>query len=743
MRMKFFSIGVVVFMYCISPISMLVAQRLSKTSDDASNFYTNIGKIGLTITNFGTVGTRNSNWPDQPSCEYPLGSRIEHMYQGGLWIGGRLRNSSITTPLVSTGVTDRSSTSGEGYEFTTEIGSTMNEISSQSSSSHYSDFAISHQDFICDYTDIHTRVPLANQIGDSIPNHHPLGLYVHQESYAWNFPFTNNWVIISYTIKNVGADTLDDVYVGLYLDDVVRNTNQVRPTIGSTYFAYCGEGYDSLARMMYTFEGNKSPGDDPANSYIGIALLGTTPFPAHITNINNLTNQTFYNVWSYRYSGTVTELYSPQNDFDPVISKSRYGRLTQSTPNTPENPILSTYVYGHPGNFVSMISTGPWTILAPGDSIQIAFAIVCADKYGTEDESKNTASQRHNLNMGIDWAQRCYQGEDMNGNNVLDPGEDILTRIPGGFLTVPDGKLTRLVLPTPPAQPIVHVEAGNQKAILYWDRSAEFSRDPISGKNDFEGYRIYRSAAGTDFLNNQNWLTDVPLVGDFDRSDDTIGYNTGFNKIIIDTTLPPGNAVILHDHTGKFSGVQFPGDTTKYFYQFPPAGTNVSQLNGWQYLYGVSSYDQGDPSNNLNSLESAMRIVTIVTGTKPTSDQTIDVGVYPNPYYAHAYWENGGASERNRKVIFYNLPATATITIYTIAGDIVAQLDHSSTNVGGDINWFSAYGGGQKSRVTTGGEHAWDLLSKHEQAIASGLYLFTVEDKATHAVKRGKFLIVK
>ena len=27
-------------------------------------------------------------WPDQPSCEYPKGSGIEHIFDGGLWIGG-------------------------------------------------------------------------------------------------------------------------------------------------------------------------------------------------------------------------------------------------------------------------------------------------------------------------------------------------------------------------------------------------------------------------------------------------------------------------------------------------------------------------------------------------------------------------------------------------------------------------------------------------------------------------------
>ena len=43
----------------------------------------------------------------------------------------------------------------------------------------------------------------------------------------------------------------------------------------------------------------------------------------------------------------------------------------------------------------------------------------------------------------------------------------------------------------------------------------------------------------------------------------------------------------------------------------------------------------------------------------------------------------------------------------------------------------------------SGGEHAWDLVTMHDQATASGLYLFTVEDMDTGIIKEGKFLIIK
>ncbi|MCX7984715.1 MAG: hypothetical protein N3A63_07430 [Bacteroidetes bacterium] len=691
----------------------LYTQSLNKPLDNVTTYYTNIGKIGLTVTNFGTIGTRNQMWPNQPSCEYPLGSRIEHIVQGGLWIGARPRQYGF--PVVSCAFYRGSA--DDISEFTTERGATIIQRSSLSTSQYFSEAAISHQDFVAEFTDRYTRVP---QTGDSLINHFPIGVRVRLESYAWNFPFAENYVILNYTIYNENPDTLEDVYVGLCCENTVRNTNYVRP--GATgYFFSSGNGYDSLARMMYGFEINPSPGSVPADSYVGEALLGTTPFPDGVTSVSELSKKMYMNVW--RYSSGANDLYYPSVDYDAANPyNSKYTRLTQSNPRQTLTTIRTS-----PNNYITMISVGPWTRVAPRDSINVVFAIICAKKAGTQHEMNDTREARENLYKALAWVQRAYTGEDINGNNQLDLGEDIVTRVPGGLLAVPDGKLTRYVLPTPPNQPKVRVQVSNQSVVLYWDKSAEYSLDPLSGRYDFAGYRIYRTKPGSDFRTSSTWLMDISLIGEFDRSDDTIGYNTGLKRILIDTSA-------------SFSGLTFPGDTTRYYYRFPPLGDAIPQLNGWQYVYGVSAYDQGDALNNLLSMESAMTLVNVLTGAQPTSDPNVEVGVYPNPYYVHAYWD--GSGERTRKLYFTNLPARATITIYTLAGDVVAELEHTTRSIGTDIEWFRRYGS-SIPMVTTGGEHAWDLLTKNDQAIATGLYLFTVKDHDTGIVKRGKFLVIK
>jgi hypothetical protein len=95
-----------------------------------------------------------------------------------------------------------------------------------------------------------------------------------------------------------------------------------------------------------------------------------------------------------------------------------------------------------------------------------------------------------------------------------------------------------------------------------------------------------------------------------------------------------------------------------------------------------------------------------------------------------------------RKIYFYNLPQTCEITIYTLAGDVVKRIQHDQSHSGGDIRWFEQYAGDNKQQFS-GGEHAWDLVTDNDQAIATGLYLFTVKDAQNGKIKTGKFLIIK
>ncbi len=216
-------------------------QGPKKVLVDTDRNYTTVGNIALTVSNFGTIGTRNAYWPDQPSCEYPRGSRIEHLYQGGLWVGAV--NGRTGQIHVSTGSSDRvSTTTGKGFEFTSDYGSDLVQRSTLSESQFFNENAVSHQDFVATYNDFAPRD--STEPDRSVP----LGLSVRQESYAWNYPFADFFVILNYTIYNAGNDTLNSVYLGLWTNTVVRNTNNVRPGTPG-YFAHGANGYLDTLRM--------------------------------------------------------------------------------------------------------------------------------------------------------------------------------------------------------------------------------------------------------------------------------------------------------------------------------------------------------------------------------------------------------------------------------------------------------------------------------------------------------------
>lgn len=680
------------FLSASAALNAQEGQKLRKTNDDDNTKYTNIGNIGLTVTNFGTYGHGFSLWPNQPSCEYPLGSGIEHIFDGGLWIGGFLSNSPEGAgqigPYVTTGAVDASSVStrGGGFEFTNSKGSRITERSSLLDSKFYSPLAISHQDFVMTYTD--TNRTLSN--GEIISDHNPLGVVVRHETYTWNYSFADFFVIMNYWIKNTSNKYLKDACVGLWTDAVVRNTNVTSPRTGSSFFDKGGDGYDDSLHVAYEYDAGGDLGF--SDSYVGIQFLGSS---SPYDSVNFVS-------WQFRNT-TDPNLFAPQNDFD------RYRKLLgYFGGNNRLGSGFSASSLKSKSNRSLMISAGPFRSIAPGDSVNVVFAIVCAKTYGNDNPALDTKLQRTNLYNNAGWALRAYNGEDKNGNGLIDPNEDLDQ----------DGKITRYILPSPPQSPLLKVVPENQKVTLYWNRRSEESVDPISTKKDFEGYRIYRTNAGYDLTSSQNLMSSMVKLAEFDSLNNSIGYNTGFAAVRL------AEPVVIEN------------DTFYYKYEI----NNL--LNGWQYTYSITAFDEGDQVNNLQSLESGVlaNAKRVLPGTLPTSDASAQVGVYPNPYYGNAYWE--GPSERLRKIYFYNLPKECEIIIYTLAGDIVKKINHTASSNGSDLRWFETYAK-DGNQIMTGGEHAWDLISEHDQAIASGLYLFTVKDASNGNVKTGKFLIVK
>jgi hypothetical protein len=179
------------------------------------------------------------------------------------------------------------------------------------------------------------------------------------------------------------------------------------------------------------------------------------------------------------------------------------------------------------------------------------------------------------------------------------------------------------------------------------------------------------------------------------------------------TTIPPEkrDSVLTEDGLFKFY---------EYIYEID------SLLPTVPYWVNVTAFDFGSPQSNLTSLETSITVGAVITYATTSALETaesdeLNVYVYPNPYrldadYRGAGFEGRGLDERDRpddrvrRIHFANLPATCRISIYTLDGDLVREINHDVPVSDPMANHDS-----------------WDLITRNTQLVVSGLYYWTVE----------------
>ncbi|MCJ7507100.1 MAG: hypothetical protein MUO85_00030 [candidate division Zixibacteria bacterium] len=181
------------------------------------------------------------------------------------------------------------------------------------------------------------------------------------------------------------------------------------------------------------------------------------------------------------------------------------------------------------------------------------------------------------------------------------------------------------------------------------------------------------------------------------------------------------------------SGLVTPESSKYYEYEYSFSGLLPSKPT----YFAVSAFDYGDPQTGLGPLESSKMInatpVYPVSSPQEVKAQGKKVVVYPNPYRADGnYQELGfedpdksGWTEFDRRIWFVNLPVRCKIRIYTLDGDLVAEIEHDASGL---VNQTTDY---------------WNMISRNTQTVVSGIYLFSVEDLETGQNQIGKFVIIK
>jgi hypothetical protein len=267
------------------------------------------------------------------------------------------------------------------------------------------------------------------------------------------------------------------------------------------------------------------------------------------------------------------------------------------------------------------------------------------------------------------------------------------------------------VLPVPPPSPRFAVVAREQALDFYWDNESESAYDVTSQPpHDFEGYRLY---IGTH-------PDSMAMVAQFDVAGDTASFNTGFDAVRLSTpTLV---------------------DTLLAHYKFTVSGLR----DGFKYYCAVTAFDIGN--NQIHPLESGksqnQRIA--VPGSRPGERPDSKPTVFPNPYRVESRWDQG-TNVRDHYLWFANLPERCTLRIFTLAGDLLFEKEFDGATYHGE-GTRGVYDPSLSLGAPTlsGATFAWDLITRQGQAIATGLYLYSVEDHASGNKRYvGKFLVVK
>ncbi len=335
------------------------------------------------------------------------------------------------------------------------------------------------------------------------------------------------------------------------------------------------------------------------------------------------------------------------------------------------------------------------------------------------------------------------------------------------FRTGIDGKETQIswIVGTAPPPPFVRIDDhGEGGVVVYFDNFSETVPDVKTQVFDFEGYRIWRAdnwqrPIGSSAQNgpeNDLWklLAEVDVVNNFgsDTGVDALRYEPlthilspgqkrdfiNFIKEYVtefpgsDAPCPQGVTAEVCDTLAALARWELGVDGGRQYYRFVDRSMHL----GRPYFYAVTAMDHsiddkgrffegkiGDPSSNFVFVEPK-------SASQPAySYEEGNIYVVPNPATREsmAAWTLAPNNDdpTGIKVEFRNLPrARGTIRVYTIAGDLVKELEFDGTGGVGTVKW--------------------DLVSRSLQDVTSGVYLYAVESEdANFARFIGKFVVIR
>jgi len=739
------------------------------------------GNFELRVTNAGTLGNAFTDRSFDPSFEFPQGSGQELMSHADLWVGAQTDEGVLVSggPLLEwrptldpedrvhigwhgqlgsnrsvddddDGVIDEEQLNGRDDDGDGEIDEDLGFPAQQ----------VLSADFVDD------RPEAVQFLYPNGEQHHPLHLSVHQEVYGWSVKGYDGIAGIEFTITNHGDRTLRNVRVGLHADldsrgrdDPLGHTNDKIERRDVQRVLFEGE-YDLtvLRRDTVTYTCFKTLGtvvplvvDSRANlPCAAVVGLGHTTDP-----LAQAAGEGGYSPAIARAPGTESFVYSvfakarPAGSGGlPITDEQRYDALAGRF--APASEVVAD-------DYTVLVSCGPFRSLAPGQSISVRFALVAGaspdsipmavgnaleTQYGTwlnalPDSVGSWTSEWNIGNTGLNGHDVCLAPPigvsfrmDPHCGRVIPPegapaiqrlytaDHCIWTDVDCDKCTGIFGRDTQIRWKDPgslPPSPTVRVTPGDRQMKIEWDNMPEILlREGIAGPPDVElvGYAVYRSS---DWRGRRSPLPPreaYALVGSF-------GTDSASGQVPLATVT---------DATIDYLDVLY--EQRRY----PPGRYSFVDrdvFNGFDYVYVVATlvdrpiFARG--ALLLRQRYESPLVASFSDAQRPRAEaraQSGGVWVVPNPFRATAGWDRAPVygDRLTRHVDFMGLPrARCTIRIWTVAGDLVREIDHDGS-------------GGV-------GQAAWDLVTRNGQEAESGIYVFTVDSSA--GSDRGRFVVIR
>lgn len=375
-----------------------------------------------------------------------------------------------------------------------------------------------------------------------------VGIEVEESAFSYGRPYAEDMLFWDFTIHNKSNKQLDSVYVGYYAvfrtdydnQDLIRiiksNPNSPNPNGDFVY----------MWDVNNTKDGAWGKDQTPMGM-IGLNVL-ETPKNMGVTDFHFFNRDVAPKVDEQMWP----VIASIPNDPNLGIPRAFFHGSNRRFDTTDPDSMKVYFPDGAPFNYFVM--TGPFS-MAPGESVKSSVAVVMGNS-GPVAFQPDTTDLMKNMRITQQMYSRKLQGSG------------------------------------PPQTPKLTAFAGDRQVLLAWDSEAENSRDALTGNNDFEGYKVYRS----DDL-GKTW--GPPIT-------DAFGSVIGFKPIktfdLIDGIKGPDPA---------FN--QSLGDDTGLKHTF----VDSNLVNGVEYWYCVTSYDHGnqDAGNLEQSYQSSLGHSTLQPNT--------------------------------------------------------------------------------------------------------------------------------